>query len=247
MSLEDAVYAAALIDAARDEVVEQGEAALEEFHATVRGLFAGEPTRTELRSLLSGPAGVLLAALALSWLEAVNTLNKQVHARLNLPDPLRLTSADARDLMRPGVLALQRAALLGTLTDGATSLSLVKNWDRQYEKGGAFTAVRGTLRGVTAGTLTTLANASVIDSARANAPNLILGAYNPLDERTADLDRALVLNPGVPITTARGRVVTAIPGRQGKYTLENAWVPGPPSQGGDTHEGCRCWLTPESA
>lgn len=244
MSLDDALALAALIDAARDDFVAGGEAALEDFHLAARAVLAGNPDGTEARRLLALPAGALLAALAGVWRERVNRLLRQAHGRLNLPPPTPVTADEARAFMQPAVTGLLSAGLLTART--ASPLGQAgRAWDRQYETGGAFTALRGAMRGATAGTLTTLAVASVVDTTRERGGDWVLGAYNPLDERTAPLDRELVLNRGRAITTARGRVVRSIPGQVGKYTPANAWVPGPPRYGGDTHDGCRCVLIPE--
>ena len=243
MSAADAQYVAALVDTARDAFVSQAETELERFYNESAGVLA-TATPSNLGERLSGPASALLLALAGLWLASLNDLLTLAHDRAKLPPALLYTEADAEALMQPAVYNLVTAALLTLRTGAATRQSVAASWKRQYERGGAFTALRGTIRGATAGTFNTLAGASLIDAAKTEG-GWILGAYNPLDERTGELDRALVLNPGLPIVTARGRTVRSIPGKVGKYTLANAWVPGSPRQGGDTHAGCRCVLIPE--
>ena len=244
MTLAVARDLAALVGEARDAFVAPAEAALEAYHQEVASLLA--LNAPDLRGRLEASAERLLLTLAGLWALHLGELLKRSHTRLNLPPPEPYSGEEARAIMRPGAVALLAAALMTFRTNRATSERLGAAWDRQFAVGGAFTALRGSMRGATAGTFNTLANASVIDTVRARAgPGWILGAYNPLDERTADLDWRLCLNTGQAIRTNRGRVVVSLPGLVGKYTLENAWVPGPPRIGGDTHEGCRCWLVPE--
>ncbi len=246
MSEATALALANLVTTHAQAFVAAGERELAEFHEGAAVVLAPLPTVADGRERLNAPATALLTALATLWAAELNALMREVHVVLGLPPPTPLTAQEAQDFMKPGVLNLVNAAL-GTLRVARLSgTDPLRGWDRQYERGGAFVALRGTMRGSSAGTMNLQANASVIDAARARGdPGWVLGAYNPLDERTAALDFQLVTNRGAVITTARGRQVRSIPGRVGKYTLSNAWVPGSPRLGGDTHDGCRCWLVPE--
>ena len=245
MSLAVARDLASLVTQAGDDFIQDAERELERYHALTAAILV-TATGSDVGARLDGPTGNLGLTLGTLWAMHLNALLAATYARTGLLPPVPFTVGDAVTLMQPGAAALRSAALMTFRTNRATTERLQAAWDRQYEVGGAFTALRGTIRGATAGTFNTLANASVIDALPRDGPDdWILGAYNPLDERTAELDARLCLNSGTPILTARGRVVTSIPGLTGKYDLRNAWVPGSPRQGGDTHTGCRCWLVPE--
>lgn len=245
MSLATANELASLVSEAGDAFISDAETELDRYFAdTTQALTLSSPD--DARRSLEPLTLALLLALAGLWSYQLNQLLRRTHTRLSLPPPEPYSEEEAQAMMQPGVDALLSAALMTIRTNRATPESIRAAWQRQYEVGGAFTALRGSIRGATAGTFNTLANASVIDTVRTRgSPDDILGAYNPLDERTAELDWQLCLNTGQSLRTNRGRIVTSIPGMVGKYTLDNAWVPGPPKYGGDTHWGCRCWLVPE--
>lgn len=245
MSLEASRELASLVTQAGDSFIDAALAELEQFHAQAGAALLSADSVTETRQGLSPLALLLLGVLASLWAEALNSLLRDTHARLKLPAPVRYTAGEARDFMSPGVQGLVRSALMTYRVNQGTRENLKRAWERQYERGGAFTALRGSIRGATHGTLNTLTVASVIDTARDQPGDWVLGAYNPLDERTAALDWALCTNEGQRIVTARGRSVQSIPGMIGKYTFANAWLPGSPRQGGDTYDGCRCVLIPE--
>ncbi|AWT34570.1 hypothetical protein DM785_02635 [Deinococcus actinosclerus] len=250
MSLTLALAVTALVDDAATAFTREGEAALLTFHEAVQVVLARGGGAAQIRENLNAPATALWRTLAGAWFTQVNAALQVGHDRLGVPDPALLSEQEALDFFAGAAYALVNAALLsarvGTRTDTQDVSAVLAAWDRQYERGGAFVALRGTMRGATPGTLTTLVDASLIDAARSQG-GWIFGAYNPLDERTGDLDRRLVLNRGEAIVTARGRTVRSIPGLTGKYLPDQAWVPGPPRLGGDTHDGCRCLLIPERA
>lgn len=246
MSLTLALAVARLIDDRAAAFTLAGEAALTAFHDAAQVVLARGGSVAQIRAALDGPATTLWRALAAAWLTEVNAAMQGAHDALGVPDPDLLTEQEALDFFAGATFALVNAALLSARVGAGDVTATLAAWDRQLERGGAFVSLRGVMRGATPGTLTTLVDASVIDAARTQG-GWVLGAYNPLDERTGDLDRRLVLNRGDAITTARGRVVRSIPGVTGKYALDQAWVPGPPRLGGDTHDGCRCFLIPERA
>lgn len=245
MSLTLALAVARLIDDRAAAFTLAGEAALTAFHDAAQVVLARGGSVAQIRAALDAPATTLWRALAAAWLTEVNAAMQGAHDALSVPDPDLLSEQEALDFFAGAAYALVNAALLSARVGAGDVSGTLAAWDRQFERGGAFTALRGTMRGATPGTLTTLVDASLIDSARTGG--WIFGAYNPLDERTGDLDRRLVLNRGEAITTARGRVVRSIPGLTGKYAPDQVWVPGPPRLGGDTHDGCRCLLIPERA
>lgn len=244
MSAELADEFVIYIDEAKDQFVAEGERDLESFYLLVAGVLLAARTPAELSRLLVSPASNLLSSLTGRWYSAVDNLFRRTHQRLGLPVVSRYTLIEARTLMTPAVNRLVNAAILAHRV-ADDSRGLQQSWERQYQRGGVFTSIRGHMRGSSAGTLNTLVNAAVIQSAQQSSERWILGAYNPLDERTEPLDRSLCTNTGRTIITNAGRRVTSIAGRVGKYSMRNAWVPGPPRMGGDTHDGCRCWLIPE--
>lgn len=246
MSLQTAVQLAQFVETEKDAFCAAAEARLRLFHEQALAAMTAYPP-PEARGRLTELGELLLLALAGLWAGHLTLVLQRAHSLNGLGPPEPYSRDEAAVLMQAGVSAVLRAAYMTLRTAGGDAATLRAAWVRQYEAGGAFTALRGTIRGSTAGTFTTLGNASVIDTARVSKPpeEWILGAYNPLDERTEDLDWRLCLNTGQAITTNRKRVVRSIPGLTGKYTLENAWVPGPPAIGGDTHWGCRCWLVLE--